>query len=173
MNELYTYPENDYRYYLMHWGKGGESKNHKYISRKKGSGGKWIYTYAKDAVKGAGNRISNAWDRSSLSKTGKMRRQNAYDVLMNMERTDEYRRRQNGNKLHEVIWKPGVTKQERIDANKKYRKRSNLNKIVSEITSKKIKDFNVKHNKRNEYKPRLLKRSNVGHLLKLHYDPSS
>lgn len=41
-----TYPENDYRNYLMHWGKGGESKNHKYISRKMGKAGKWIYTYA-------------------------------------------------------------------------------------------------------------------------------
>lgn len=41
-----NYPENDWRNYLMHWGKGREAKNHKYISRKKGQNGRWIYTYA-------------------------------------------------------------------------------------------------------------------------------
>ena len=41
-----TYPENDYRNYLMHWGKGKESKNHKYVSRKMGKHGKWVYKYA-------------------------------------------------------------------------------------------------------------------------------
>ena len=46
------YPENDYRGYLMHWGKGKEAKSHKYISRKMGKAGKWIYTYA--------NKISGA-----------------------------------------------------------------------------------------------------------------
>ena len=48
-----NYPENDYRGYLIHWSKGGESKNHKYLSRKMGSNGKWIYTYAK----GAANKV--------------------------------------------------------------------------------------------------------------------
>ena len=42
-----TYPENDYRNYLMHWGKGKESKNHKYISRRMGKNGKWVYVYDK------------------------------------------------------------------------------------------------------------------------------
>lgn len=46
MSEYYGYPENDWRNYLMHWGKGGEAKHHKYISRHKGKSGKWIYTYA-------------------------------------------------------------------------------------------------------------------------------
>ena len=40
-----TYPENDYRTYLEH-----SSKAHKYISKKMGKAGKWIYTYAKKAV---------------------------------------------------------------------------------------------------------------------------
>ena len=43
-----AYPENDYRGYLMHWGKGNEAKSHKYISRRKGKNGKWIYKYAND-----------------------------------------------------------------------------------------------------------------------------
>lgn len=60
-----TYPENDYRNYLMHWGKGGESKNHKYVSRKMGKNGKWIYTYATDAIKGAGREIKRRYDLAS------------------------------------------------------------------------------------------------------------
>jgi hypothetical protein len=40
-----TYPENDYRTYLEH-----SSKAHKYISRKRGKGGKWIYTYASNVT---------------------------------------------------------------------------------------------------------------------------
>ena len=56
-----TYPENDYRNYLMHWGKGGESKNHKYVSRKMGKNGKWIYAYAKDSGKKS-VRADRVWD---------------------------------------------------------------------------------------------------------------
>ena len=41
-----TYPENDYRTFLQHSIKGSERKNHKYISRKIGKSGKWIYTYS-------------------------------------------------------------------------------------------------------------------------------
>lgn len=37
------YPENDFRNYLEH------SASHKYISKKMGNSGKWIYTYPKDA----------------------------------------------------------------------------------------------------------------------------
>ena len=35
-----TYPENDWRNYLEH-----SSRSHKYISRKRGKGGKWYYVY--------------------------------------------------------------------------------------------------------------------------------
>lgn len=37
------YPENDWRDYLEH-----SSRSHKYISKKMGRSGKWIYTYPKD-----------------------------------------------------------------------------------------------------------------------------
>lgn len=42
-----NYPENDYRNYLMHWGKGTSSGNHKYISKHKSKSGKWVYVYEK------------------------------------------------------------------------------------------------------------------------------
>ena len=47
MNEIIgIWPENDYRSYLMHWGKGKEAKNHKYTSRHRGKNGEWVYTYS-------------------------------------------------------------------------------------------------------------------------------
>lgn len=58
MNEFYSYPENDYRNYLMHWGKGKESKNHKYISRFMGKNKKWQYIYPEDLKNGAKNLLN-------------------------------------------------------------------------------------------------------------------
>lgn len=58
MDELYSYPENDYRNYLMHWGKGKESKNHKYISRFMGKNKKWQYIYPEDLKNGAKNLLN-------------------------------------------------------------------------------------------------------------------
>lgn len=55
-----NYPENDWRNYLMHWGKGGEAKNHKYISRYKGKSGKWVYVY--DKVAGAGKELKRQYN---------------------------------------------------------------------------------------------------------------
>ena len=40
------YPENDYRDYLAHSRSGKAWKSHKYISRKKGKHGQWVYKYA-------------------------------------------------------------------------------------------------------------------------------
>lgn len=39
------FPQNDYRDYLIHWGKGKEAKNHKYISKHKSKNGNWVYEY--------------------------------------------------------------------------------------------------------------------------------
>lgn len=38
---MYEYPENDYRYYLMHYAKGAEADNHKYLY--KDENGRYIY----------------------------------------------------------------------------------------------------------------------------------
>ena len=48
MNDNYigSWPDNDYRYYLEHSIKGQQSKTHKYISRKRGKSGRWIYEYS-------------------------------------------------------------------------------------------------------------------------------
>ncbi len=49
-----TYPENDYRNYLMHYAKGKEAKNHKYVSKHKSKSGNWVYVYQQlDSVKKA------------------------------------------------------------------------------------------------------------------------
>ena len=58
MNEFYSYPENDYRNYLMHWGKGKESKKHKYVSRYMGKNKKWYYIYPEDLKNGAKNLLN-------------------------------------------------------------------------------------------------------------------
>ena len=59
MNNLYSYPDNDYRNYLKHWGKGKEAKNHKYISRKRGKDGNWVYTYASKLTSKAKNAMDS------------------------------------------------------------------------------------------------------------------
>lgn len=75
-----TYPENDYRNYLMHWGKGKESKNHKYTSRKMGKNGKWVYTYItntpglgtkKNDSKEQEDTSSSDWNHAYYFKDGK------------------------------------------------------------------------------------------------------
>lgn len=48
------YPENDYRTYLEH------SASHKYISKKMGRNGKWIYTYPKES---GGNSNNAEWSK--------------------------------------------------------------------------------------------------------------
>lgn len=59
MNNLYSYPDNDYRNYLKHWGKGKEAKDHKYISRKRGKDGNWVYTYASKLTSKAKNALDS------------------------------------------------------------------------------------------------------------------
>ena len=49
MNEYYgMYPENDYRYYLMHYAKGEEADDHKYIKKTTTKNGKIRYIYSED-----------------------------------------------------------------------------------------------------------------------------
>ena len=65
MNELYGYPENDWRNYLMH-----ASRGHKYISRK-WKNGRWVYTYAAKKSKAKGvldSIISNARRRAQAAQ---------------------------------------------------------------------------------------------------------
>ena len=63
-----TYPENDYRAFLQHSAKGSERKDHKYISRKMGKAGKWIYTYATKAGSAAKRQIDLASSRRDIQK---------------------------------------------------------------------------------------------------------
>lgn len=63
-----TYPENDYRAFLKHSAKGSERKGHKYISRKMGEAGKWIYTYATKAGSAAKRQIDLASSRRDIQK---------------------------------------------------------------------------------------------------------
>ena len=49
------YPENDYRTYLEH------SASHKYISKKMGKNGKWIYTYPKESGRNSNNAEWSKW----------------------------------------------------------------------------------------------------------------
>ena len=57
MNEYYgMYPENDYRYYLMHYAKGEEADDHKYIAKKRTKNGGIRYIY--DLVEGVKKELS-------------------------------------------------------------------------------------------------------------------
>lgn len=159
MNDFYEYPPNDYRNYLMHWGKGEQAKDHKYISRSIGKAGKWIYTYAKNSISNARNKLSNAWDRSSLSSTGKKRRENANKVWQNMRIEDDRRvqkaiddisenfRRDNQNGVDNAITKRNTAWKSQDATNKKHNKKSK--KYLDWYSDKYYEG--VEANKRNRY----------------------
>lgn len=61
------YPDNDYRLYLMHSAKGSHWKGgHKYIAKKRGKNGKWIYIYPEDLKNGAKDLLDKAKDLVGL-----------------------------------------------------------------------------------------------------------
>lgn len=56
-----NFPENDYRNYLMHWGKGEKAPHHKYLYIDKNGN----YVYPEDVARNAGNAIKGAASRVS------------------------------------------------------------------------------------------------------------
>lgn len=89
------YPENDYRYYLEHSLKGSERKNHKYISRKMGRSGKWVYTYADRSARNSfekssskGGLTSNITDALQTKLSG-VRRKAAVKSIKLKDRNDK------------------------------------------------------------------------------------
>lgn len=66
MNYIIAPTDND----ILHYAKGSESKGHKYISRVF-SKGKWVYTYAKNRLRGNKVTNKNAKDGLQYSPTVK------------------------------------------------------------------------------------------------------
>lgn len=76
------YPENDYRTYLEH-----SSKAHKYISKKMGKAGKWIYTYvdttrqkASNATSRLGKALSRPLNTIKRNRNLSKARKDIYDI---------------------------------------------------------------------------------------------
>jgi hypothetical protein len=124
VNTMNTYPENDYRNYLMHWGKGNQSKNHKYASRKMGKNGKWIYTYIAN-TNGVGSSKSDSkgkedssdWNHSYYFKDGKW-------IDIKKQKSDEKPKKDRDSKIKEILMKPlnAVSKKVKLKKAKKSKK---------------------------------------------------
>lgn len=63
MNELYSYPENDWRNYLMHKAASGSSGHHKYISKHRSKLGNWVYVYPKQTRTRKAGAVMRELDR--------------------------------------------------------------------------------------------------------------
>ncbi len=126
MNEYYGYQQNDYRSYLMHYGKGQKAKNHKYIDIVNGR-----YIYPED--KGSRSKIDTTKSQKKVNS--------GYHVRA--KQINAYLAKENGDNSVWVAGKSVGAKKESSfakAARKSNKLKSNsLNEIMSGL-SKKTKD---------------------------------
>lgn len=66
-----VYPYNDYRNYLMHYAKGEEADNHKYLYKKNGR-----YIYEEDVARSGGSSLRPQGRRRNISGSSNVFKQN-------------------------------------------------------------------------------------------------
>lgn len=145
MNNYNMFPENDYRNYLMHWGKGKQAKEHKYISREKGKNGKWIYTYAsnlKNKAKETIDKFTNKNVEPALEGTSEVenRRVGNFLDLLNSLTTKKEPTSTKQSKLSVLKSKISQTLKKPISSVEHKRSLKSIMGSISKSTRKRVSD---------------------------------
>lgn len=136
MNEYYGYQQNDYRNYLMHYGKGQKAKNHKYIDIVNGR-----YIYPED--KGSRSKIDTTKSQNRVNSN--------YGYHIRAKQINAYLRKQDSNfatvngesasnTIRKTPFKKAARKSNKLNSNSSNESNKKLNQKRLGLRSYLVKD---------------------------------